>query len=182
MRDVRHVPSGRLPAALLGLSLVANVVLLASVLSMLALIQAGYFAQGGVARQLSTGVPLSSPSALSSPSPSPDTLTLQVTPSTVQLSCAGDQSTQVVTLQNTGSVSVQWRATFSTQQAGVAVSPEQGELAAADTVPIQVQMTTQSRGSHGGSSGQGVISFTPTIPDGGQPAQLTYTTAGCHEQ
>jgi hypothetical protein len=87
-----------------------------------------------------------------------------------------------VTLQNTGSVSMQWRATFSTQQAGVAVSPQQGELAAADSVAIQVQMTTRSHGSHGGSSQQGVISFTPTTPDGGQPAQLTYTTAGCNEQ
>jgi hypothetical protein len=179
--DAERVPNERIREAAFGLSLVANVVLLASVLGVLAFIQMGLFAQGRASAQPTTNFTVSSPSdtMTASPSPSPDAATLQVTPSSVQLTCAGDQSTQVVTLQNSGAMTVQWRATFSLQKPGVTVSPQQGELAAADTVAIQVQ---QSTGPHGGSSGQGVISFTPTTPDGGQPAQLAYTIAGCHEQ
>jgi hypothetical protein len=105
---------------------------------------------------------------------------LQVTPSSVQLTCASGQRAQVVTLQNSGSMMVQWRATFSTPRPGVAVSPQQGELAAGDTVSIQVQSTTKSTGPHGVSGQQGMISFTPTNLDGGQPVQLSYTTVGCH--
>jgi len=167
-------------AALFGLSLVGNVVLLASLLGVLALIQVGLFVQDGASRQPTTGVALGSPSALSSPSPSPNASALQVTPSSVQLTCTSDQRGQVVTLQNTGAVTVQWQATFSTQKPGVAISPQQGELAAGDSMSIQVQNTTKSTGPQGVAGRQGVISFMPTNLDGGQPAQLSYTTVGCH--
>ena len=54
-----------------GLSVVGNVVLLASVLGVLALIQVGFFAQGGASRQATTGVALGSPTALSESVPQP---------------------------------------------------------------------------------------------------------------
>jgi len=182
MHAAEHVPSGRMRETMFGLSLVGNVVLLASVLGVLAFIQLGLFAQGGASRQPTTNFTLSSPSATmtASPSPSPDAAALQVTPSSVRLSCAGDQRTQVVTLQNSGAMTVQWRATFSMQKPGVTVSPQQGELAAGDSMSIQVQTTTKSTGPQSGSGRQGMISFMPTNLDSGQPAELSYTTVGCH--
>jgi len=180
IREAKHIPSGRLRELVFGLSVVANVVLLASVLGVLALIQMNLFVHSGGARQPTTGVALGSPSALSSPSPSPNAAVLQVTPSSVQLTCAGDQRAQVVTLQNRGSMTVQWRATVSTSKPGVVASPQQGELVAGDTVSIQVQSTTKSTGPHGVSGQQGMISFTPTNMAGGQPAQVSFTTVGCH--
>jgi hypothetical protein len=108
----------------------------------------------------------------------------------VQLGCVSGQRTQYVTLQNTGSAKVNWQATFSVpaQQAGVAVSPQRGQLAAGGSIPIQLQNTTRSNGSQGGSGRQGVITFTPTAsddnqdagPDAGSSASLSYTTVGCH--
>jgi hypothetical protein len=182
MHKVEHIPSGRLREAMFGLSLVGNVVLLAGVLGVLAFIQMGLFAQGGATRQPTTAFTLRSPSATmtASPSPSPDAVALQVTPSSVRLSCASDQRTQVVTMQNSGAMTVQWRATFSIQKPGVTVSPQQGELAAGDSMSIQVQATTKSTGPQGGSGRQGIISFAPTNLDSGQLAQLSYTTVGCH--
>ncbi len=188
LREVRPVPSGRVREAMFGLSLVGNIVLLTSLLGVLALIQMSLFAQGGASRQPTTGFGLrspiasSSPSPSTSPSPSPSSnpTALQVTPSSVQLTCASGQHTQVVTLQNTGPMTVQWHATFSSQKAGVAVSPQQGALAVGGSITIEVQTTTKSTGPEGGSGRQGVITFTPTNLDGGQPAQLSYTTVGCH--
>jgi hypothetical protein len=182
MREVRPVPNGRIREAVFGLSLVGNVVLLTSLLGVLALIQMSFFAQGGSSRQPATGFGLSSPTASSSPSPSPSSnpKALQVTPGSVQLTCVSGQRAQVVTLQNTGPMTVQWRATFSTQKPGVAVSPQQGELAAGGSIPIEVQTMTKSTGPQGGSGRQGVITLMPTNLDGGQPAQLSYTTVGCH--
>jgi hypothetical protein len=182
MHDAEHIRSGCLREALFGLSLVGNVVLLVTLLSVLALIQMGLYAQGGASRQPTTNFTLSSPSATmtASPSPGPDAAALRVTPSSVRLSCAGDQRTQVVTMQNSGAMTVQWRATFSIQKPGVTVSPQQGEVAAGDSISIQVQTTTKSSGPGGGAGRQGMISFAPTNPDSGQPAQLSYTTVGCH--
>jgi hypothetical protein len=188
IHEVRPIPSGRVREAVFGLSLVGNFVLLTSVLGVLALIQMGFFAQGDASRQSATGLGLSNPTASSSPfpstspSPSPSSTptALQVTPSSVQLSCASGQRTQVVTLQNTGPMAVQWHATVSSQKVGVAVSPQQGELAAGGNISIQVQTTTKSTGPQGGAGQQGVITFMSTNPDGSQPAQLSYTTVGCH--
>jgi hypothetical protein len=182
MHDAEHVRSGRMREAMFGLSLVGNVVLFASLLGVLALIQMSLFAQGGASRPPTTNFTLSSPSATmtASPSPSLDAAALQVTPSSVRLTCAGDQRAQVVTMQNSGAMTVQWRATFSSQKPGVTVSPQQGELAAGDSMSIQVQTTTKSTGPQGSSGRQGIISFAPTNLDSGQPAQLSYTTVGCH--
>jgi hypothetical protein len=76
-------------------------------------------------------------------------------------------------------MAVQWHASLSSQKAGVAVSPQQGELAEGDNISIQVQATAKSTGPQGGSGRQGVITFMPTNRDGGQPAQLSYTMVGC---
>jgi hypothetical protein len=182
IREARPVPSGRMREAAFSLSLVGNVILLTSLLGVLALIQMSFFAHGAVAKQPTTGFGLSGPTANSIPSPSPSSnpTALQVTPGKVQLTCASEQRTQVVTLQNTGSIVVQWHATFSPEKSGVAVSPQQGELAVGGNIPIQVQTTTKSTGPQRGSGRQGVITFMPTNWDGGQPAQLSYTTVGCH--
>jgi hypothetical protein len=184
MHGTKHVPRGRLREVVFGLSLAGNVVLLTSVLGVLALIQMGLYPQGGASGQPSTNFTLRSPSAAMtaspSPSPSPDAAALQVAPSSVRLSCSGDQRTQVVTLQNSGAMTVQWRATFSMQKPGVTISPRQGELAAGDSMAIQVQTTTKSTGPRGGSGRQGMISFASTNLDSGQLAQLSYTTVGCH--
>ena len=99
-----------------------------------------------------------------------------MTPSSVQLRCGeGGQQTQVVVLKNTGPQTVDWQVAFSlpADQAGVMVYPQQGELAAGDTVLVQLQNTTQSTGQ------QGAVDFAPASPEAGPPASLSYTTTGC---
>jgi hypothetical protein len=89
-------------------------------------------------------------------------------------------------LTNNSAETTQWKATFSlpAQQAGVAVTPSQGELEAGDSVQIQIQNTTRANGSQGSSGRQGAITFTPTTSDAGSDAgafaTLAYTTQGCH--
>jgi hypothetical protein len=78
MHDAEHVPSGRLREAVFGPSLVGNVVILASMLGVLVLIQRGLYAQGGASRHPTTSFTLSSPAATmtATPSPSPDAAAL----------------------------------------------------------------------------------------------------------
>jgi hypothetical protein len=173
-----------------GISLGANVVLLAGLLVALSLFwlsQAGAFAPSGANTSgqpapagSAHGVALSSPTATASPvaSPTPSTGWLQVNPSGVQLGCGDGQQVQSVQLQNTGPQIVDWQVTFfdPQQQAGVMVDPEQGELDTGDSVSVQVQTTLQW---HGGSNQLGIIDFTPTLPDAGPPARLTFTIVGC---
>ncbi len=179
-----QAPRGYVSATACGISLGANVVLLASLLTLLLLSHAGISSPGGAAGQSAPGLALSSPAVTSRPtgSPSPGTGWLQVAPSSVQLGCDGDQGTQTVVLQNTGPETVKWQATFavSEQQAGVSLSPQQGELAAGDSVTLQLQNTTRASGRQGTSGRNGVISFAPKTPDAGASASLTYTTVGCH--
>jgi hypothetical protein len=175
-----------------GVSLGANIVLLFGLIGMILLIQAGTFSSGGAFGSSTRGGAVSGPAATSSPasSPSPNAPWLQITPSSVQLGCESGQRTRSVTLQNTGTTKVRWQAKFSlpTQQAGVTMSPQLGELAAGKSVSIQLQNTTSSKGSQGVSGRQGVITFTPTATDDshdsssdiGAPATLSYTTTGCH--
>ncbi len=117
-------------AVLLAVSLGANVLLL-GVLCSLLLARAGVFSPRGPAAQSASGA--SAPGvALSSPSPTPASGWLRVTPTSVQLGCAEGQQTQVVVLANTGPQRVRWQVEFGvpTEQAGVAVSPSDGNLAA----------------------------------------------------
>jgi hypothetical protein len=175
-----------------GVSLGANIALLLGLIGMILLVQAGAFSSGGVYGSSTHGGAVGSPAATSSPasSPSPSASWLQINPNTVQLGCESGQRTQFATLQNTGTAKVRWQAKFSlpTQQTGLTMSPQQGELGAGGSVSIQLQNTTRSNGSQGGSGRQGVITFTATTSDDNQspsadvgaPASLNYTTLGCH--
>src|SRR5690349_986116 len=62
------------------------------------------------------------------------------------------------TLPATGPATVRWQAAFSLseQQAGVSLSPQQGELAAGATVSLQIQNTTRASGRQGTSGRNGV--------------------------
>src|SRR5262249_41925881 len=114
---------------------------------------------------------------------------LQVTPSSVQLGCGGNQQTQVVTLANTGPEDVQWQAEVQRQagmsgsgdRPGVTLSPNQGELGVGERVSIEPLNTTSSARSQGGSSRQGIIRFrfTTDTTDTGPPASLSWTSARC---
>jgi hypothetical protein len=190
--EIRETPGGYVSALAFGISLGANIVLFVALVGLLLFAQAGAFSSGGAFGSSTHSSALSSPTATSSatPSPSATTASLQVTPSSVQLGCDSGQRTQYVILQNTGSAKVNWQATFSVsaQQAGVTISPQRGQLAAGGSISIQLQNTTRSNGSQGGSGRQGVITFTPTAsednqgagPDAGSSARLSYTTVGCH--
>jgi hypothetical protein len=184
--EMNEAPSGSVSALAFGVSLGANLVLLVALAALLLLAQAGTFSSGGAVGSSTRGVTLGSPTAIASATAA----ALQIAPSSVQLGCASGQRTQYVTLQNTGAAKVSWQATFSapTDQAGVTVSPQRGQLAAGGSMPIQLQNATRSSGSQGVSGRQGVITFAPTTsedsqdagPDAGSSARLSYTTVGCH--
>jgi hypothetical protein len=176
--ESRQTHSGYVSALAFGISLGANIVLLVGLLGVVLLSQAGVFSSGGAFGQSTPGHALSSPIVTSTPasSPSPNAGWLQIAPSSVQMGCESGQRTQFVTLQNNGPTKVRWQATFSlsAQKAGVALTPQQGELAAGGSIPLKLENTTRSTGQ------QGVIGFAPTTPEAGPPVSLTYTTVGCH--
>jgi hypothetical protein len=189
--ELKETPSGYVSSLVFGVSLGANFILLAALVGVLLLAWAGISSYGAVGSSI-RGTTLRTPTATATltPSPSPSAATLQVAPNSVQLGCASGQKTQYVTLQNTGSARVSWQATFSvsTQEAGVTISPQRGELAAGGSMPIQLQNTTHSTGSQGVTGRQGVITFIPMAsednPDNGTntgaTVTLSYTTVGCH--
>ena len=172
-------PSGYVSALVFGVSLGANVVLLLCLLGLLLLSHAGVFAPGGSAGSPAPGAALSSPTATSSPTPLSGWL--RVTPSSVQLGCDAGQRTQFVVLENTGPQKVSWQAVVAgpADQAGVAISPDHGDLDAGASLPLQIQNITHSSGSQGVSSEQGVIRFAPAAAEAGAPPSLSYTTVGC---
>ena len=174
-------PSGYVNATLFGVSLGANAVLLLGLLSLLLLSHAGAFAPGGSSGSSAPGAALSSPTATSSPTPSSGWL--QVAPNSVQLGCDAGQRTQFVVLQNTGPQRVRWQADVAGSgdqaPAGVAVSPDHGELDAGASLPLQIQNTTDASGAQGVSSQQGVIRFPASAAEAGPPPRLSYTTMGC---
>jgi hypothetical protein len=167
------------------MSLGANAVLLISMVVLLLLGHAGLFTLGSAAG--TTGLEVSTSSvALMSPTAttSAGALTggwLRVTPGSVQLGCAAGQRTQFIVLENTGQRTVQWRAhlSVSTDHPAVAVSPNEGHLAAGASVPLQIQNTTDADQQQGSSGQQGVIHFEPTTPDAGPAPSLSFTTVGC---
>lgn len=168
-------------SALLGVSLGANVALLVSVLCLLLLARAGYFAPTGSSSLSSSphASPAASPSAtaLSTPSPTTASGRLQVTPSSVSLGCNNGQQSQYVVLTNQGSDQVQWQTQFSlpNDQVGVTISPNQGQLRAGTSIALHLDNRSQGAGQ------QGVIRFTLTSPtaDVGPAPSLSYTTMGC---
>jgi hypothetical protein len=186
-RQGQQAPAGYVSALAFGISLGANVVLLAGLIGVLAVLllgNAGAFAARGASGQSGPGGSvrggtLSSPAATATPLPSPTATTapvswLQVTPSSVQLGCGESQLAQVV-LQNNGPQTLDWQVMFPLPvgQAVVAVDPQQGELAAGESTQVLLQNMTQANGQ------QGVIDFAPMTPGAGPPATVSYTTVGC---
>jgi hypothetical protein len=168
----------------LGISLVANGVLLASLVLVLLFARAGAFSPSSASAQstLAGAVPTATPTTpRSTPRTTSGSGWLQVTPSSVQLGCTGNQQTQFAVLLNTGPADVQWQVEPAgpPDQLGVDVGPRQGELPAGTSVAIQIHNTTQATGPHGVSGRQGVIRFEPLVPAAGPPPQLQYTTVGC---
>ncbi len=100
----------------------------------------------------------------------------------MRLGCDGDERTQSVALANTGPQHVQWQAVVdgSADQAGIAITPNQGDLEAGDSLSIQLENTTQSSNSQGSSHREGVIRLAPTSADAGQPPSLSYRLDLCH--
>jgi len=119
------------------------------------------------------------------PSPTPSATPvagwLQVTPTSVQVSCGQDQQTQVVELANRGPHAVQWQASLSvpTDQAGIEVSPHEGTLASGASAAIQLQLQLHHHHDQGASQQQGVMRFVPETPEAGPPPSLSYTIVGC---
>jgi hypothetical protein len=164
-------------AAILAVSIGANVALIAALLAVVLLARAGYFAPSP---QTGTGAGISAIStATTTPSPSPSatpaTGGLQVTPTSVRLGCDSGQQYQYAVLANSGSDSVDWEAEVSggSDQAGVSISPRHGTLRPGTSIVIRLQNTSHDDGR------QGVISFTTDAQTAGSPPTLSYTTAGC---
>ncbi len=164
-------------AAILAVSIGANVALIAALLAVVLLARAGYFAPSA---RTGTGAGISTTSTASTtPSPSPSATPsaggLQVLPTSVQLGCDSGQQSQYVVLKNTGSASVNWVVEISggSDQAGVSISPRHGALRPGTSISIRLQNTSNGDGR------QGVISFTTDSQTAGSPPTLSYTTAGC---
>src|SRR5262249_2580889 len=160
------------------LSLGATGAVLVGLLGFLLLNLLGVFASPGAPGSSGPSSALASPTATSSPSATASSLALsgwlQVTPSSVRLRCDGDQRTQVVVLANTGPQTVPWQAVVdvSADQAGIAITPTNGDLDAGASVSVQLENTTQSSSSHSGSHSEGVIRFVPTAATAGSPPLL----------
>src|SRR5262249_61061530 len=116
------------------------------------------------------------------PSPTPFVGWLHVPPSSVRLGCDADYRTQVVTVENTGPEDIHWQADVigSGDQAGVALTPEEGELEAGASVSIELRTTFSSSGSQSDSTKRGSIPFAPDSTDAGPTASLSFTTQRCH--
>jgi hypothetical protein len=169
-------PLGWAIAAALG----ASAVLLLSVLCLLAVISltsgTGIFASSGPSGRPVSAASTTSPSASASASPVPTSGWLQVAPATAQFGCADHQRTQIVVLENHGPHIVHWQATLSlpADQAGVAITPGDGELGAGESTAIQLQSTSES------ARQQVVIRFSVTDAQAGAPASVSVTAAGCN--
>jgi hypothetical protein len=97
------------------------------------------------------------------------------------LGCAGDQRHQFIVLVNTGPQPVQWQATLSLphDQAGVQVSPTQGQLQAGASMPLQIQSQPPAAGAQGSATQHGVIRFMPLAPAAGPAPSVRYTALNC---
>jgi hypothetical protein len=156
----------------LGISLVANGVLLASLLLLLLFARAGAFLPPSSAAQ--SVLPASALTATPTSTPSLSGW-LQVAPTSVYVGCSGTQQTQYVVLTNTGSEDLHWQVGLGVplDPAGLQVTPPQGDLPAGTSVALQIQNQSQSAGH------RGVITFDPGTPAAGMPPSLIYTTFGC---
>jgi hypothetical protein len=180
-RGPDHARTGYGSALVLGVSLGANAVLFLGLLGLFLLGRLGMVAAGGPPGSHVVGAALSSPTGAASPTPVSGWL--RVTPSSVQLGCTGSQRTQYVVVQNTGPQHVQWQATVAggvdQAQAGVALSPDHGDLDAGASLPVQVQNRTHASSSQRGASQHGVIRFAATSAEAGLAPSLNYTAMDC---
>ena len=173
-------------SSLLGMSLGAIGVVVIGLLSGLLLNQLGMFASRGATSSPGPTSGLSSPTTLLSPTVTTSASSLagglQVTPSNVRLGCDGDERTQEVVLVNGGAADVEWQAIVDTaaDRAGIAITPNQGDLDAGGDVSVQLENTTQSSDSGGSSHREGVIRFVPASADAGEVASLNYRLDLCH--
>ena len=164
-------------AAILAVSIGANVALIAALLAVVLLARAGYFAPSPRGAT-GTGVTTAS-TATTTPSPSPSatpsTGGLQVAPTTVRLGCDSGQQSQYVVLLNNGSDSVDWQVEVSggSDQAGVSISPRHGTLRPGTSIAIRLQNISNGDGQ------QGVITFNTDTQAAGSPPTLNYTTISC---
>jgi hypothetical protein len=169
---------------ILGASLVVNVVLLVVLLSVLVLDHGGFSQRGipvGSSSSVSRVTNASPKAGIATPTAAPVDGWLQVTPTTLQLSCNNGQQTQFVVLRNTGTEPVQWRVIFliPADQVGVNVTPNQGTLNAGASMPLQIQNQTDAHGPQGAAGQQGTIEFNPEVVAAGPPPNITYSTVGC---
>jgi hypothetical protein len=117
-------------------------VIVISLLGGLLLNQLGLFTPRGATGSPGPTNALSSPTALPSTtvttSPSAQVGGLQVTPSSVRLGCDGDERTQEVVLVNSGAADVAWQAVVdaAADRAGIAITPNQGDLDAGESVSV----------------------------------------------
>jgi hypothetical protein len=179
-RRQRYSAGGARPttlAAILAVSIGANVALIAALLAVVLLARAGYFAPSP---QTGTGAGISATTTTTttpSPSPSatPATGGLQVTPTSVHLGCDSGQQSQYVVLLNSGSDSVDWQLEIAggSDQSGVSISPRHGTLRPGTSITIRLQNNSNGNGQ------QGVITFNSDTQAAGSPPTLNYTTDGC---
>jgi hypothetical protein len=185
--DERPVPPLRPDGSpLLWLIVGAIGVVITSLLGGLLLNQLGMFAPRGATGSPGPTSALSGPTALPSPTATTSLSVqvggLKVTPSSVRLGCDGDERTQEVVLVNAGQAVVEWQAVVDTaaDRAGIAITPNQGDLDAGESVSVQIENTTQSSDSGGSSHREGVIRFVPASADAGVPASFSYRLDRCH--
>jgi hypothetical protein len=140
----------------------------------------GTLGSPGPTSALSGSTSLPSPTATTSPGPLAGGL--QVSPSGLRLGCDGDQRTQQVILVNAGPTDVMWQAVVAAaaDRAGIAITPNQGALAAGASVSVVLENTTWSSTSDGSSHQEGMISFVPASAPAGAPASLSYRLDLCH--
>ena len=176
-REQRPDARGRSPHGwLIATTLGASAVLLLSLLSLLAVIglsgHTSLFGPNGPSGQSGPGVSTASATASTAPASG----WLQVAPATVQFGCSDHQRTQIVVLQNHGPGLVHWQASLSVpaDQAGVAISPGDGDLGAGESTAIQLQSTGQS------ARQQVIISFGATDAQAGSPASVGFSAVGCN--
>ena len=172
-REQRPAAHGRAPFGwVIATALGASAVLLLSLLSLIGAINltghTGIFAPSRPAGQSATEV--------STASRAPASGWLQVAPASVQFGCSDHQRTQIVVLENRGPGHVHWQASLPVppDQAGVAISPGDGELGAGESTAIQLQSTSQS------ARQQEVIRFSVTNAQAGPPASVSFTAVGCN--
>lgn len=152
----------------------ATLILLLSLFSLLILLSltshSGLFSSGRSGAQSSLG------SGASTATSDTGGGWLQVAPTTVSFGCADHQRTQNVVLENRGPQQVHWQADFAgaADQAVISVSPGNGDLGPGESTVLQLQSTNSSTGL------RDVIRFTPSDPQAGSSASLSFTLAGCN--